>query len=79
MAKSKKATISVLGTDISILSHQQEDYISLTDMTKKFGGDDLIYNRMRNRNTVEFLGIWEQLRNPAFKGGEFGTFKKAPA
>lgn len=45
-------------------------------MTKKFGGDDLIYSWMRNRNTVEFLGIWEQLHNINFKGGEFETFKK---
>ena len=52
-----------------------EDFISLTDMAKKFGDDQLIYSWMRNRNTVEFLGIWEQLNNPEFKGGEFETFK----
>jgi hypothetical protein len=45
-------------------------------MTKKFGGDDLIHSWMRNRNTVEFLGVWEQLHNPNFKGDEFDTFKK---
>lgn len=42
-------------------------------MTKKFGDDALIYSWMRNRNTVEFLGIWEQMHNPDFKGGEFET------
>ncbi len=41
-----------------------------------FGGDDLIYSWMRNRNTLEFLGIWEQMHNPSFKGLEFETFKK---
>jgi hypothetical protein len=45
-------------------------------MARKFGGDDLIYNWMRNRNTIEFLGIWEQMHNPDFKGVEFDTFKK---
>lgn len=73
--KQKKSTIHVLGTDITILSLQDDDYISLTNMAAKFGGEDLIYNWMRNRNTVEFLGIWEQLHNPDFKGGEFDTFK----
>ncbi len=45
-------------------------------MAKKFGGDDLIYSWMRNRNTLKFLGIWEKIHNPNFKGGEFDTFKK---
>jgi len=76
MAKEKKAKINVQGTAITILSHKEDDYICLTDMAKKFGGDDLIYSWMRNRNTLEFLGIWEQIHNPEFKGGEFETFKK---
>jgi hypothetical protein len=76
MTKNKKLTINVQGTAISILSNREEDFICLTDMAKKFGGDDLIYNWMRNRNTLEFLGIWEQLHNPDFKGVEFDTFKK---
>jgi hypothetical protein len=76
MAKEKKATINVQGTAITILSQKEDDYICLTDMAKRFGGDDLIYSWMRNRNTLEFLGIWEQMHNPGFKGGEFETFKK---
>jgi hypothetical protein len=76
MAKEKKSTISVQGTAITIVSHKEDDFICLTDMAKKFGGDDLIYSWMRNRNTLEFLGIWEQIHNPDFKGGEFETFKK---
>ena len=76
MVKDKKTTINVQGTAISILSKGEEDYICLIDMAKKFGGDDLVYSWMRNRNTVEFLGIWEQLHNVNFKGGEFETFRK---
>lgn len=76
MAKEKKATINVQGTAITILSQKEDDYICLTDMAKRFGGDDLIYSWMRNRNTLEFLGIWEQMHNLGFKGSEFETFKK---
>lgn len=54
MAKDKKSSINVQGTAISILSQRDEDFISLTDMSKKFGDDSLIYSWMRNRNTVEF-------------------------
>lgn len=76
MTKNKKTTINVQGVAITILSNKDDDFICLTDMAKKFGGDDLIYNWMRNRNTLEFLGIWEQMHNHDFKGGEFDTFKK---
>ena len=76
MAKDKKSTINVQGTAITILSQREEDYIPLTGMSKKFGDDSLISSWMRNRNTVEFLGIWEQINNPNFKGGEFETFAK---
>lgn len=79
MAKDKKSTINVQGSTITILSQRDEDYISLTDMAKKVGDDTLIYSWMRNRNTLEFLGIWEQLHNPNFKGLAFETFKKRPA
>jgi len=75
MSKDKKTTIEVQGAAITILSQKDEDYISLTDMTRKFGDDSLIYNWMRNRNTLEFIGIWEQIHNPDFKGLEFETFK----
>src|SRR5690606_25039742 len=61
---------------ISITYHNENDYICLTDMVRGEEGNDHIRNWMRNRNTVEFLGIWEQLYNPNFKGVEFDTFKK---
>ncbi len=76
MTKDKRSIINVQGSAIAILSNKDDDFISLTDMAKKFGGDDLIYSWMRNRNTLEFLGIWEQIHNLSFKGGEFDTFKK---
>ena len=72
----QKTTISVLNAEIAVLSHNDDDFISLTDMTKKFGDETLIYSWMRNRNTLEFIGIWEQLHNPNFKGNEFVTFKE---
>lgn len=61
---------------ISITNYNENDYICLTDMVRGEEGNDHIRNWMRNRNTVEFLGIWEQLYNPNFKGVEFDRFKK---
>ena len=75
MVKDKKTTISVLGTPINILSQQDEDYISLTDMLKAKDGDFFISDWLRNRNTVEFLGIWERVHNPDFNYGEFAIIK----
>jgi hypothetical protein len=76
MKKDTKSLINVQGSDIAIISNSLGDYICLTDMAKKFGGEDLIYGWMRNRNTLEFLGIWEQIHNFDFKGVEFDTFRK---
>jgi hypothetical protein len=73
MAKNK--IITVKGTEISILQKDDSDFISLTDMVKGFGDDTMIYSWMRNRNTLEFLGIWEEMNNTNFKGNEFVTFK----
>jgi hypothetical protein len=75
MAKEKKTTINVQGTAITILSHKDEDYISLTDMLKAKDGDFFISDWLRNRNTVEFLGVWERVYNPSFNYGEFATIK----
>lgn len=75
MSKSKRASINVQGTAIAVLSQNSQDYISLTDMAKKFGDDVLIYSWMRNRNTLEFIGVWEKIHNSAFKGIEFETFR----
>lgn len=68
----KNKLIQVQGTSISITSYNEKDYISLTDMTKAFeGGNSLIENWLRNKNTVEFLGIWERLNNMNFNSVEF--------
>jgi len=75
MSKSKRVTVQGVQVGV-LLGEGDNDYISLTDMAKRFGDDVLIYQWMRNRNTVEFLGVWEQIHNPNFKGFEFETFKK---
>ena len=68
--------ITVQGSQVSIIPHAgNEDFISLTDMLKAKDGDFFISDWLRNRNTVEFLGIWEKLHNPNFNYGEFATIK----
>ena len=76
--KPAKTTIEVKGTVVSILSQNESDYISLTDIARyrdSGATDDLIRNWLRNRNTIEFLGIWEQLHNPSFNPVEFDGFR----
>ncbi len=64
--------ITVQGIDINILSIREDDYISLTDITAKFpDGKFLVPRWLRNRDTLEFLGVWEKLNNPNFKVIEF--------
>ncbi len=65
------AKISVLDTDITVVKQNQEDYISLTDMLKSKDGNFFISDWLRNRNTLEYLGIWEKIHNPNFNYGEF--------
>jgi len=70
-------TILVQEKAITLLPQtgNEEDYISLTDIMKSFDDEYAIYSWMRNKNTVEFLGVWEQLHNLGFKGNEFVRFK----
>ncbi|MBU6197709.1 MAG: KilA-N domain-containing protein [Cyanobacteria bacterium REEB446] len=76
MSKSKKSTIDVQGTAVTVLSKEQDDYISLTDMVKNFdGGSALIEQWLKNKDTVLFLGVWEQINNPAFNSLEFEGIK----
>jgi hypothetical protein len=75
MSNPKKAIIEVQGTAITILTTKDEDFISLTDMLKAKDGDFFISDWLRNRNTVEFLGIWETVHNPGFNYGEFAIIK----
>jgi hypothetical protein len=73
MAKNKK--IKVKGIEIAILTEKNQDFVSLTDMLKAKDGDFFISDWLRNRNTVEFLGIWESVYNPDFNYGEFAIIK----
>jgi hypothetical protein len=70
------ATITVENTSVTILKENNEDYISLTDMVKPiYNGTALIEKWLRNKNTIEFLGIWEELYNPDFNSPEFEGIK----
>ncbi|NOR48633.1 MAG: KilA-N domain-containing protein [Methanosarcinaceae archaeon] len=72
MPKDKKLTINVQGAAITIISHKEDDYISLTDMVQNFdGGSALIEQWLRNKDTVLFLGIWEKIYNSDFNSLEF--------
>lgn len=73
MAKNKK--IQVEGKEITILFDNEKEFISLTDMLKAKDGDFFISDWLRNRNTVEYLGIWESVYNPDFNYGEFAIIK----
>lgn len=73
MAKNKK--IEVEGREITIILDKENEYISLTDMLKAKDGDFFISDWLRNRNTVEYLGIWESVYNPDFNYGEFAIIK----
>lgn len=70
------AKIEVKGTDITVISQNEEDYISLTDMVKNIeNGLALIEKWLRNKNTIEFLGIWEEMYNEDFNSPEFEGIK----
>ena len=69
------AELSVLNQKISYIKIENEDYISITDMLKSKDGDFFVSDWLRNRNTIEFLGIWEEIHNPNFNYGEFATIK----
>jgi hypothetical protein len=71
--------INVLNKEVAVSSINDADYICITDIARYKNADatdDLIRNWLRNRNTIEFLGIWEHLNNPDFKPVEFDGFKK---
>ena len=71
---SKKDTITVQGTEITVISERNNDYISLTDMTLSFKeGSGLIGKWITNKNTLEYLGVWEKVNNPDFNYPEFGV------
>ena len=74
MSKATKSTLEVQGSSVTVLSHNQQDSICLTDIAKFKNPDhpdDVIRNWLRSRSTVEFLGLWERLNNPGFNPVEF--------
>lgn len=79
MSRTAKSTIAVKGTPVTVIIQVEADYISLTDIARYRDAertDYIIQNWLRNRNTIEFLGIWESLNNPGFKPIEFDGFRK---
>jgi hypothetical protein len=72
---SKKESIHVQGTEVTLLSKPDgRDYLCITDIARyknPLEPKDVVKNWMRSRNTVEFLGLWEKIHNPNFKGVEF--------
>ena len=72
------ARINVLDKDVAFYTKNDEDYICITDIAryKASRTDDIIKNWLRNRNTIEFLGIWETINNPYFNPVEFDGFRK---
>ena len=72
------AKINVNDTPVTVIYHNDNDYISLTDIAKYKSNEPaaVISNWMRNRNTIEYLGIWESLYNPNFNPIEFDGFRK---
>lgn len=73
----KNKIIVVKGISITTFKFEGEDFISLTDIARNKNAEepkDVVKNWMRSRTTIEFLGLWEQLNNPNFKGVEFDSF-----
>ena len=72
----KNKKIDVQGSEITIISTNEQDYIFLTDMVRDIeNGLVLIEKWLRNKNTIEFLGIWEEIYNPNFNSPEFEGIK----
>ncbi len=74
----KSIKINVIDTEINLISLEMGEFISLTDIAKYRNADEpfsIINNWMRNRSTIEFIGLWEKLYNPSFKPLEFERFK----
>ncbi|MCL2349291.1 MAG: KilA-N domain-containing protein [Planctomycetaceae bacterium] len=75
---SKKETITVQGTLIALYQEEKGDFISLTDIARyrdSERSDYILQNWMRNRSTIEFMGLWEQFHNPSFNSIEFDGIK----
>ena len=69
------AKITVKDTEVTVIKIDNEDYICITDMIKAKDGEFFVSDWLRNRNTLEYIGIWEQIYNPNFNYGEFDIIK----
>src|SRR5574344_1221295 len=69
------AKFTVKDTEITVVKIKDEDYLCLTEMLKAKDGDFFITDWLRNRNTLEYIGIWEKVYNPNFNYGEFAIIK----
>ena len=67
--------IVVKDVEINIISINDVDFICITDMIKAKDGEFFVKDWLRNRNTLEYIGVWESLYNPSFNWGEFATIK----
>jgi KilA-N domain len=75
----RTVSLDVKGTTVAVMSQKGDDYICVTDIARYQDSertDYIIQNWLRNRNTIEFLGIWEQLNNPDFNPIEFDGIRK---
>jgi KilA-N domain len=69
------AKIKIKDIEVTVVKVANADYICLTNMIKAKDGEFFVTDWLRNRNTLEYIGIWEQINNPAFNYGEFATIK----
>jgi hypothetical protein len=79
MAKIKQETIDVQGKSIVLYEGEKGDYISLSDIARyrdSERSDYILQNWLRNRSTIEFIGLWEQFNNPGFNSIEFDGIKE---
>jgi hypothetical protein len=69
------AKIKIIDTEVTVIKRDEIDFICITDMIKAKDGDFFVTDWLRNRNTLEYLGIWEKVNNPDFNYGEFAIIK----
>lgn len=75
MSKNKKINVEGESKNIQEANGNENEFISLTDMLKAKDGDFFISDWLRNRNTIEYLGVWETVYNPNFNYGEYAIIK----
>ncbi|HSW77238.1 MAG TPA: KilA-N domain-containing protein [Candidatus Chromulinivoraceae bacterium] len=75
MAPVANLSMDINGNDVNVTKINGEDYICLTDMSKSYGSERAVESWLRNKNTVEFLGVWESFNNPEFNSHEFVGIK----